>query len=721
MSEAQIYQSPGATNPRPGDEKASTQKKNACWWRAPEEDRAAIVAGISQRIFRQNIGRHEDYRRWMRMYNNMLGRMWSPALAGIDRTGGGQRLSLNVIKSCSDTFTSKMTLERPKCTFLTSGGDWSLQNKAKDLEKFVDGQFYEMKLYEDAPSVVLDACVYGDGAYKILVDGDLRDEESAKYAKVIGERTPIWSLGVDTRDAIVGKPRTMVQHKMVDRGVLCALFPKKEKEIQEATPPEMGEERNFPMWMIADDTTSDMIQLNMIWHLPSSPLANDGWYWIGTDNCQLDMQPWPHDYFPFAFYRRMPPLAGFYAIGIAEEGRGIQQDLNMIWHLPSSPLANDGWYWIGTDNCQLDMQPWMHNYFPFAFYKRMPPLAGFYAVGVAEELRGIQQDINMMIQKAQAAIHLMATPKWWLQGTGAVPPGILGNDITIVRGMIKPEVMVPGGVLPADFWQHLERQYQRAFELTGINQMQAMAQKPAGLNSGKAQDTYIDIVSERFAVASRNYHDFVLEVGRQVIDRARDITKVYKKYAVISISKSTSQSVEFLKVDLSKEQAVLQMYPTNKLSKDPAERMAQVEQLVNAGMVDPNDAPRLLEFPDLQQEWNLKYASYEVCMWMIDSILNEGVVIQPVPFMNFAEAKKWGTLKLLVATRCKAPESHLQMLREWIQTVDQMEQEAMPKPAPAAPPGMAPPGMPPPGAPPGMPPDAGMPPPEMSGAPPMAA
>jgi hypothetical protein len=383
VSEVQILQSPGATNPKPGEEKADAKKRDARWWALPEGDRATVVHDITYRIFRQNLWRHEAYRRYMRTYNNMLGMMWSPMLmAGIDRTGANQKLSLNVIKSCSDTFTSKMTLERPKCTFLTSGGDWSLQNKAKDLEKFVDGQFYEMRLYEEMPSIVLDTCVYGTGALKVLIDGDLRDEEKAKDAKVIIERTPIWSLGVDTRDAIMGKPRTMVQTRVIDRSVLCAMFPTKEKEIQKADPPTMGEERNFPMWMIADDSTADQVQINMIWHLPSSKSSNDGWYWIGTSNCQLDMQPWNYDYFPFAFYRRMPPLAGFYGVGLAEE------------------------------------------------------------------LRGIQQDINMMIQKAQAAIHLMAVPKWWLQGNGAVPPGIMSNGIEIIRGMVKPEVMVPPGVLP---------------------------------------------------------------------------------------------------------------------------------------------------------------------------------------------------------------------------------------------------------------------------------
>jgi hypothetical protein len=638
----EAYQSEGATNDAKSKPRASGDRKTAWWWRYPDEEKAGCVNTLVQQLLRQQEWRFRSYQRYLRMYNNMLAMVWAPRGMDLASAPQGQKLSLNVVKSVSDTFTAKMTLEQPKCTFLTSGGSWSLQQKAKDLEKFIDGQLYEMGTYDSAPSWVLDACAYGNGYYKILVDGDLRTEESAMNARVAGERTRIWELLVDNNEAVQsnGRPKNFFQRKYVDRLILSEQFPKKAAEI-------MDEESNDPRDNAAvwENTISDRVPVHMAWHLPSFKGAKDGWYFIGTPQVMLQCVPWPHDYAPFAVYRRMPPLEGWYGIGIAEE------------------------------------------------------------------IRGIQQDINNMIQRIQKHIQLMAVPKWWAATNSGITSGMLDNDVEIVRSAVKPEVLMPPGVFPPDAWQFFERQYQRAFEIPGVNQMQAMAQKPAGLDSGKAQDTYIDIVSERFSVASRNYHQMFLEIGRQVIDRARDITRMNKKYAVMSVSRNASQSIEFLETDLTAEEAVLQMYPTHKLSRDPAEKMAQVERLVNTGMVDPKDAPRLLGFPDLEQEWNLKYASYDLSMQIIERILDGGETIHPRPYMDLGEALKWATLKLMYAERMGCPEPRLQALREWIQEVEELEAKAHPpQPLPGA------------GAPPGLP-SGPMPPPAAlpQGAPPQAA
>jgi hypothetical protein len=630
------YTSPGVESVDAGKSKTIDSKRDAQWWKAKDDDCAAIVNAVVSRIWKQQEWRREAFLRYLRMYNNQSLVGWGGRMA--ERSiPPGPRLSLNVVKSCCDAFTAKLTLERPKCTFLTSGGDWDLQNKAKDLEKFVDGQFYEMKFYEQSPDVVLDACVVGTGCTKIYIDGEGED------AKVCCERTQVWELGVDEKEAQYGCPRSMYQRKWVDKLVLAEMFPDAAKEILDW---EASLEGDY--WPAYQDSLADMIPVHMAWHLKSSAKAKDGKYALAIPNKLLCLEDWNCDYFPFSFYRRMKPLVGFWGIGLAEE------------------------------------------------------------------LIGIQQDINMMIQRAQKSLHLMAVPKWWVRTGSKIAVGTLDNDVSIVRSDEKPEVLVPPGVLPPDFWQHLERQYQRSYELSGVNQLQAQSQKPAGLNSGKALDTYSDIASERFSVASRCYQDYVLECARQIIDRAREITKPVEeggygnaKYSVIAVSKNASQSVEFLKTDLKENEAVLQMYPTNKLAKDPSERMQQVENLVNAGMIDPNDAPRLLEFPDLQQEWNLKYASYDLCMMMINKILHEGVVMQPRPFMDLKEALKWGQLMVLRAEIDRCPEPHLQLLREWIQSVELMDEEQEAKkrsqqPAPMMPPGMppgAPPGMPPPGNP----------------------
>ena len=45
-----------------------------------------------------------------------------------------------------DTIVSKVTKNKPKPTFLTDGGDWDLQQKAKKLTKYCEGIFYSTNL-----------------------------------------------------------------------------------------------------------------------------------------------------------------------------------------------------------------------------------------------------------------------------------------------------------------------------------------------------------------------------------------------------------------------------------------------------------------------------------------------------------------------------------------------------------------------------------------------
>lgn len=599
----------------------SIQDRDGRWWLKPDKEQADTVHQLIQRIWKQQTWRREAWLRYMRMYNNASLTGWGGRT--MERSMPvGPRLSLNVVKSCSDAFTAKMTLERPKCTFLTSGADWDLQEKAKDLEKFVDGQLYEMRAYEMMPRLVLDSCVFGTGALKVFIDGEKED------ARVACENIPVWELGVDEQDGQYAAPRVLYQKKLVDKLVLMEMFPKHAEEIERFEPAKTDDPT--PTFQ---DTTADMVPVYMAWHLRSSKKATDGRYFVGLPNLTLASARWDYDYFPFIFYRRMPALVSFWGIGLAEE------------------------------------------------------------------LFGMQQDINMMILKAQRHIHLLGNGHWFVAHGSQVAVGSLTNDIDVIRhapGM-KPVVEFPPQLLSGDFWQHLERQVQRCYELTGISQLQANSQKPAGLNSGKALDSFADIASERFGVASRNYQDAILDLGRQIIDRAREITESDNpKYSVISVSKNATQSVEFLKTDLDRSEAVLQIYPTNKLSRDPSERMNQVAQLVNSGMVPPEDAPRLLEFPDLEQEWNLRYSSYNLTMKIVTQILNGGEVIQPRPFMNLKEAIKWAQLQEMWGEVRGAKEENLQKLREWIETCVQMSAP------PAPPPGMgaAPP---PPGPPPGPP------------------
>lgn len=585
------------------------------------------------------IGRRSSYERYARLYSSQMMQSW--VSGPIPSPSTDRRLALNVVKSCVDAFVSKMTIERPKVTFLTSGGDWDLQEKSKDLEKFVDGQFYEMKLYEETPRIIQDACIYGSGILHIYIDGKGED------AKVACERVLPQELLVDDIDGLYGSPRSLFRRKLVDRLRLIEMFPEHaaEIEVMEAVKGDTSNE----IWPSMMDTTSEMIPIVCAWHLRSSKSAEDGRFAIVAHEKTLFSSEWNYDYFPFAIYRRS-------------------------W----APV-------------------------------------GYWGIGLAEELLGIQLEINQLAQKIQRHHYLLATGHWMVEQNSRVSSGQIDNDISIIRytGPNPPQVYFPNA-MSADIYQHLWALYGKAFELSGISQLAASSQKPAGLNSGKAIDAYADITSERFATASRAYQDLFLDIARQVIDRAREITENDNpKYSVTSVSKDAFTEVEFLNTDLDESEAVLQMYPTDKLAKDPAERMSQVVELRKAfpTKFDEELALRLLDYPDIESATNELEASDDLTRKIVTKMLKEGKVIQPRPFMNLDRAIKIAQLMELRAEVQGAPEDRLELVRTWIVNAEEMLKPIEQDPQQVA--NMPPQDMPPVGA----PPNGGMPPPMPNGMP----
>ncbi len=98
--------------------------------------------------------------------------------ARVETSANVNRVTLNVIQNMIDTVVSKITKNKPRATFLTSGGDFSLQSKAKKLTKFVEGIFSYTEFYDKAAFAFLDSCIFGTGAIKIFEeDGQIKTEE----------------------------------------------------------------------------------------------------------------------------------------------------------------------------------------------------------------------------------------------------------------------------------------------------------------------------------------------------------------------------------------------------------------------------------------------------------------------------------------------------------------------------------------------------------------
>lgn len=296
------------------------QKHSVRWW-AKGVGEADVANGITEALNllgAQQAARAARYARDARLYGNAsalrltgLPAFRSPPVgAGFALDRG---VTYNIVQSVIDTVVARIGKNRPKPFFLTSGGDFWLQRKAKRLNAFCDGLFYENKAYVLGVQALRDACVWGDG----LIHIGMRD------GRVRWERVFPFEIFVDEVEGIHGEPRQMYRVKDVDRGVLLERFPDK-ADIIRCAPSSRYETGD-------DGLIADMVTVREAWHLPSKPGAKDGKHVVSVANGLIsDVEVWPHDFFPFARYSWTRSMVGFWSQGLAAQIQGIQIEVNKL-------------------------------------------------------------------------------------------------------------------------------------------------------------------------------------------------------------------------------------------------------------------------------------------------------------------------------------------------------------------------------------------------------
>jgi hypothetical protein len=387
-----------------------------------------------------------------------------------------------------------------------------------------------------------------------------------------------------------------------------------------------------------------------------------------------------------------------------------------VWH-KGETRDKKGRHVICVDGATFLDEEWEGD-FPFSFLHWSRPLVGFWGVGLAEELRGIQEEINKLLIEIQKAHHLIKGHYLVEQGA-KVQTSSLNNDLAaIVKYTGTPPTYLSPNIISAEVYQHLERLYAKAFEISGISQLNATGQKPAGLNSGAAQRAYQDIQTERFLEVGQDYEEFVVEAARQVVRCAKRIGGSYK---VRSVDKRGITLISWAEIDLDDEEYVIRVYPTSMLPSTPAGKLAWAQDMINSQAIPPEDVLDIVDFPDTEQYARRKNAARKLIERNVDHMLRTGEFVSPEPFDNHALALKLVNEAYHCARLDNVGEDRLELLRRYM--ADSQDFMAPPPPppgppmdpmaAPMDPMAMSPGGPMPPPMPPGMPPGP-MPPPDMA-------
>ncbi len=609
------------------------------WWTKDSDELASAVMSTSRRLYSNAADIRSLNLRHVMLYGDLTTNGYLPAATwGYQDSRGQKKLTLNVIQSVVDSATAKIAASKPKPTFLTSGGDFQMQRKAKNLDKFCRGLFYKTKVYDKAIAVFKDAATTGTGVAHVYREGD----------EVRFERVWPGEIFIDEREGLNGNPRQLMRTRWVDKDKLASEFPTHADAIRECRAV-VDDEDAYTV-----DTISNQVKVVEAWHLPSKKKAGDGKWVLAVENTVLQEEPWARDHFPFVFYR---------------------------W--------NDR-------------------------------LRGFWGQGIAEQLTGIQVEINVTLLKIQRALHLLSNPRVYLERGSKIVRNHMTNEIGAqIEYTGNPPIQATPPAVNPELYAHVDRLYNKAYEIAGISLLDAQARKPPGLESGEAIRTYKDSGDGRQAIPMKQWDRFFMEITERFLEEARE---AYADGVDMSVtagqnnqSRKFLQSIKWSEVDLEADAYIMQMYPTNSLPSDPSGRLARLNDMLMMGMIDQQTARRLYDFPDLEAEESLMGAVDAVGDRIVEDILDGKEPYMPEPHLDLNRVKARVLLSYNRAIVDGADEDTLEAFRSWLSACESLAEMAAPPPQPAMP-GAE-------GLPPdlgGMPPDAMPPlPPEMAGPPPV--
>lgn len=561
-----------------------------------------------------HIERTQDRKRDLLLFGAMYGGGIPPAGGGMAvdqyiRTTPGNRgnLSLNVTRNVVDAVTSRVfSKAEPKLTYVTEGGSFEKQDNAKKLELGVEGAFYNADAYDKFVDCGRDGCVFGTGFVKVFPDKDIR--------KVRVMRRMPWEVVFDNGESLY----------------------------------EPG-----------NDDELRCLYTACYWD--KFRLAH--YAKIGQMASSLDIEDKCQHILRLGGERDEDAEFGYQQVA-------LRVRVEEAWHLPSGVGAPDGRHVIAVHGKTLCDESWDGGCpgrpWTFAWYRWSKPIVGFYGQGIVEIGQGIQAEINKLVREIQNGHHLIKG-SWLVEQNSKVVTAHINNDLSRIMKYqgTKPEYQAPAIISP-EVYEHLWALVAKYYEISGINQQTAQAQKPADLKSGEAQRVYADQQTETLLEKGKRFARFVRQCGQLVVDAAKELAED-GPYEVRAFADDGFETIDWKELD-DPDGYELRVHETSNMPGTPSGKIELANEL--AGLpgadFDGADILEIIGMPDMLQKTREKQASRKLVEKKVGAMIREGTPYEPHGFLNLPEAVIIAT-QLRNLAECKdVPSDRLDLVQDFI-------------------------------------------------------
>lgn len=583
----------------------------ARWWNARGNLATAEAVSESLAIMKPYHDRRVQQAVWYaKLYGSQaqvgpFGISFSQASVAAPGRSSPSQLRYNAIGTCVDTIQSRVAARvKPRSWWLPSGSnDYKIQRKAQQLNTFSDGIMLEQQLQKLGRLIMRDATIWGTGVgHNFMSNGRLRVERVLE--------SELWT---DEQESLFGNPRQMHLTRALDRGTVAETWAKED-----------GAKRGFILregavsagnLPVQQQSAAELIEVRESWRLADGP-DKPGRHVITLADCVLFDEPWPFDWFPFAFLRFSEPQIGFWGHGLCEALEPLQMQLNYV-------LAQ-------IQNAQR--------------------VAGTFK---------LLYEINSAVSPDSfdgtlgPTIPYHGTPPAWL-----VPPAVPA-ELYAERDRLLALIHQEAGVS----------------QLSSVGQSEL---GPGA--SGSAIRTVLEVQQDRFATLSEGYSQMFLDANKQgilLVKNAVDSGQLdtYEVKVVGNVSRSV---VDWKTLDFDADTFHLQAWPVSSLPLEPEGRLAALNERVQNGWMSMDVAKQVQDLPDIEalsQSENADRLWIEAC---INRIVDDGIPMRPAAEDNLALWVKLLGVEIQLAKRGQLEDERIDLLRDALEEAVRLQNAVAP-------------------------------------------
>lgn len=463
--------------------------------------------------------------------------------------------------------------------------------------------------------------------------------------KVIHEKIFGWELLVDPQDARYGSPSNLFHHYLAPRAQLRALFPEEASAIDACrSGGDADDEVSAITSYFGTQKVVDSIQCYEWWSLPLGPEV-PGKHVLAIDGAILIEDEWTRDSFPFAIIR-------------------WDRQVLESWH--------------GTS--------------------------------LVEEIAGIDDEMNDILARISRTVRLTSMGVCYVNDQCEVSGDLITNeDAAVIKfsGNSPPTYESPAPFSQAHL-EYLQLLKAAVYELSGVNQMTATAQKQPGVTANSAIRTLADLQSERFSIAWKAYQSLFIEIARHDIASVRELAEDDPNFAVKWPGNGFLRTIKWKACDLPDDMYFLQIASAPGIKGTVADRKQTAEEYYSNGMISMDAYLAIQAYLDLPGELDRASRQRNVIDQYVEQWLDatpeeiasntteDGAQLfkPPIRWMRLEDALLQVADAYLQAELDGAPDENKDLFLRWVEMADAEIQKRQARLAqlqrPPAPPGAPP-------------------------------